>query len=54
LGCADGLDWPSDQFRFSFLVFPLFFSQIFMLYCKFDISCNIDPNEVIPNLFSSL
>jgi hypothetical protein len=54
LGRADGLDRPSDRFRFSFLVFPLFFSHIFMLYCKFYISCNIDPNEVIPNLFDSL
>jgi hypothetical protein len=54
LGRADGLDRPNDRFRFSFLVFPSFFSHIFMLYFKLYISCNIDPNEVIPNLFGSL
>jgi hypothetical protein len=42
------------RFQFPFLFFLLFFSQIYMMFCKFHISSNIDPNEVILIVFSSI
>jgi hypothetical protein len=33
--------------------FSLFISQIWLPFCEFHISGNIDPNEVIPIVFSS-
>jgi hypothetical protein len=39
--------------RVLFFGFSLFISQIWLPFCEFHISSNIDPNEVIPIVFSS-